>query len=180
MKPTQTVMYSGKIIDFNFISAADIDICDIAHNLSNICRFNGACPHFYSIAEHSFLISEFVPPRYELWALLHDAHEAYFGDITTPLANYLGREKISKLKSAIDQSIVSAFNITNTSNVLKTVKEWDERVTNAEGSLFFPNNWPSISFFPLKASKTLYPYIKYWTPQQAEMKFIARFQELTV
>lgn len=61
-----------------------IDIVDIAHALSNQCRYTGHCSRFYSVAEHSYLCSYLAPEGFELAALLHDASEAYISDISSP------------------------------------------------------------------------------------------------
>ncbi len=63
----------------------DIDIGDIAHSLSLICRYNGHTKKFYSVAEHSVLMSELGMCEYPLWALMHDSAEAYLCDIPQPI-----------------------------------------------------------------------------------------------
>jgi hypothetical protein len=63
----------------------DIDPVDIAHALSLICRYGGHSSRFYSVAEHCVLMSHAVAPEHALWALLHDATEAYLGDMIRPL-----------------------------------------------------------------------------------------------
>lgn len=80
---------SGKAFDYGNPDPESITIFDIAHALSNICRFTGHTISFYSVAQHSVLCS-YAPevqgdPTLQLYALLHDAHEAYVGDVNSPL-----------------------------------------------------------------------------------------------
>jgi 5'-deoxynucleotidase YfbR-like HD superfamily hydrolase len=68
----------------------DVDLHDIAHALSNICRFGGHTRKFYSVAEHSLRVFKAMKeagcgPTLCLWGLLHDAPEAYLGDVVRPL-----------------------------------------------------------------------------------------------
>ncbi|MFZ4874636.1 phosphohydrolase [Janthinobacterium sp. Mn2066] len=62
-----------------------VAIEDIAHGLAYQCRFNGQTQVFYSVAQHSLIVAQLVPPRLKLAALLHDAAEAYLGDMVKPL-----------------------------------------------------------------------------------------------
>ena len=64
--------------------AEDIRIEDIAHHLSNVCRYGGACKEFYSVAQHSFICSMVAPAPLKGRLLLHDASEGYIGDIISP------------------------------------------------------------------------------------------------
>ena len=65
----------------------DVAIEDIAHGLAYQCRFNGQTREFYSVAQHSVMVMNLVPEEHRLAALLHDAAEAYLGDMVKPLKN---------------------------------------------------------------------------------------------
>lgn len=88
--------FTGKCIDVYNPSAKDICLEDIAHHLSNICRFTGSTKRLYSVAEHSLMVSYLVHPSNAKWALLHDAAEAYINDVVKPikltLPNYITLE----------------------------------------------------------------------------------------
>ncbi len=81
--------FSG--IKFNLFNPSpdDILIEDIAHALSNLARFNGHTAKFYSVAQHSVYCALKAPERLSLAVLLHDATEAYLGDIVRPLKSFL-------------------------------------------------------------------------------------------
>lgn len=63
----------------------DIDLMDIAHHLAMKCRYSGAVKEYFSVAQHSVLVSRHVPPEDALWGLLHDAAEAYLPDVVRPI-----------------------------------------------------------------------------------------------
>lgn len=83
--------HSGKAFDVTRPEPGDVVIEDIAHALCMLCRFNGHTDRFYSVAEHSLLVlrcCETCSPATALTALLHDAHEAYTGDLADPLKRH--------------------------------------------------------------------------------------------
>jgi len=85
--------YTGKYV--NVFEPTEDMICieDIAHALSNQCRFAGHTQSFHSVAEHSLLCSFSSVHSLKLQALLHDASEAYFVDIPTPIKNHMPEYK---------------------------------------------------------------------------------------
>lgn len=101
---------------------AQVDWRDICHGLANLCRWTGHSIDFYSVAEHSarvaLLVEQTDPgnPRAMLYALLHDAHEAYIGDWSSPLkiaVTWLadGRPVAKMLSGMIDAAIFEAFGL---------------------------------------------------------------------
>lgn len=97
--------YTGGRFNMN---APSFDRNDIAHALSLNCRYNGHCRSFYSVAEHSVLVSELVRLKggtelQQLEALLHDGTEAYLSDIPAPFKQFLPDWK------AIDAMLDSKF-----------------------------------------------------------------------
>lgn len=82
----------------------DVCIEDIAHALSLLCRYNGHCLIFYSVAQHSLNCARLAStPRMGLLCLLHDAAEAYLSDVSRPIKPHLGgyREIEEKVQASI-------------------------------------------------------------------------------
>ena len=88
----------------------DVHIHDIAHALAHLCRFNGHTRTFYSVAEHSVRCSYIVDRDFALDALLHDAAEAYIGDVSSPLKLALG-EAWSDLENRVAGVVAEAFGL---------------------------------------------------------------------
>lgn len=89
---------SGRLIDLANPDPAAVYIGDIAHALARLCRWNGhVTVPIFSVAQHSLMVSEQVPAPLALVGLLHDATEAYLGDVIGPLKKlmplYLELEK---------------------------------------------------------------------------------------
>ncbi len=88
----------------------DVHIEDIAHGLAFQCRFNGQTRSFYSVAQHSLFVAALVPTRLKLAALLHDASEAYLGDMVKPLKALF--PEFSKLEESVTGLIGERFGVT--------------------------------------------------------------------
>lgn len=76
---------SGVLVDLYNPTLIQIRWDDVGHALGALARFNGHTRCFYSVAEHSVRVSRRVPPEDALWGLIHDAAEAYIGDIVSPV-----------------------------------------------------------------------------------------------
>ena len=68
---------------------ADLDLGDITHSLSLICRFGGHVPELYSVGQHSVILARLVPDELKPSALMHDAAEAYLNDLIRPVKHGL-------------------------------------------------------------------------------------------
>ncbi len=89
LEPGVIRTYTGKMINVFEPDPELICIEDIAHALSNLCRFGGHTRRFYSVAEHSMRVANEVPYEYRLTALLHDASEAYMIDLPSPIKYFI-------------------------------------------------------------------------------------------
>lgn len=102
----------------------EINIGDIAHALANQCRFNGHTTKFYSVAEHVWHCSYLVPPEFALEALLHDAAEAYVGDIIRPLKLIPDIKAVyGPIEEAVERAVAERFDL---------VYPWPEWVKKAD------------------------------------------------
>lgn len=88
---------SGHELDLAYAKPAQMVLADVAHALAQINRFTGHCRRPYSVAEHSLLVLDIIEHLFapasvhcRLAALMHDAHEAYVGDLSTPMKRTVG------------------------------------------------------------------------------------------
>lgn len=103
--------YTGKVFDYNNPTTSPVCLEDIAHALGMLCRFNGHIRRFYSVAQHSVLVSRLVEPRHTLQALFHDAAEAYVGDMVAPLKRCGKMEDYAFLEELIAANIRTELNL---------------------------------------------------------------------
>lgn len=171
---TWITTYTGKAFDLLDPDWDVIDILDIAHALAHICRFTGHVREFYSVAQHSVLVSQQVPPEHALEGLLHDATETYCNDLARPIKRLPGFEAYNELEARLQRAVAMAFGVP--AEMSKSVKEADQRmlVTEAKQLLTKPPRPWAIPAEP-------YPdlEIKPLPPDVAKAMFLASFQELT-
>lgn len=151
--------------------STDVDILDIAHALSNLCRFGGHCRRFYSVAEHSVLVSRVVPAEYALQGLLHDATEAYLVDVPRPLKHQLPQYGVFEATNWA--AVAERFGLPW--ELHESVKEADNAVLLAEkAQLLGPSPMPWN--VPGNAADVRVEGLK---PRAAYWEFMNRFFELT-
>lgn len=144
---------NGHAFDPQIGKISSIDIDDIAHALSNLCRYSGHCRKFYSVAEHSVLVSRIIRAMWPddlnaIWAgLLHDATEAYVGDLTTPLKVMM--PKFIEIEDTIALDISKKFKISWNKRTADRVKIADLIALSTEARLLFADvsHWDMIKLY---------------------------------
>jgi Predicted hydrolases of HD superfamily len=164
--------YTGKQMYFLEPTPDMICIEDIAHALSNICRFGGHTKEFYSVAEHSIAVARLS--KNELEGLLHDASEAYLIDIPKPIKGYLKSygELEKKLMSAIALKYGAGWPIsadTKDADVIQLVVEAKSLLLT--GGKEWVGDWKTIRKTGIEP--------QCYSPKEAEELFLHYFESLT-
>lgn len=120
----------------------DIFIEDIAHALSNIARFSGNTREFYSVAQHCVLCSRINPKKQAFEKLLHDAAEAYIGDLVSPIKNlFPGYKTFYKtIENRISQTVAARYDLSPGFADTDEVKRADLITLVNEKRFLFPKN----------------------------------------
>lgn len=154
-------MRNGTVRYYDLNKPSSLDVSDIqaaVDALSHLSRFSGAAGH-YSVGEHSVLVARLVPPWAVAAALVHDLHEVWADDITTPVAAALDARvsgfavAYTRLKREIDYRIASALDFA--SEYLKLaaphVEIADRLALRMEAEAFFGvdldvehEHWPQV------------------------------------
>lgn len=113
---------------------------DVAHHLSRINRYNGACEvEHYSVAEHSVLLANALhrdgaPPEVAYQGLFHDSPEAYIGDMVRPLkrqpemVGFCNAEELVWRAVVDGNDVLSSFLEAAGYELDRRVKEYDNRI----------------------------------------------------
>ncbi|MBV2143095.1 phosphohydrolase [Falsochrobactrum sp. TDYN1] len=150
--------------------ADEVFIEDIAQALSMQCRFARHCLQFYSVAEHSVLLARHVSPKNRLWALLHDASEAYLVDVPLPVKPFLDGYK--QAEASVMAAICDRFDLPHEMPAeVKTAYSaiiGDERTNMAPCVAEWHATGPGIG-----------SELQYWSPERAKAEFLMLFDKLT-
>src|SRR3954463_10796652 len=173
----QTV--SGRFVNPFDPDPDQLDIADIARALADVCRFGGHCRSFYSVAQHSVIVSNVVEERGGdvedvFAALMHDATEAYLGDMPHPIKHRspLGAA-FKQAEAHLEQVIAARFNIKP--DVLE-IKRADRALLATERLALSTENW---HWPELEGVEPLDLEITAWLPDDAERAFAERYAELS-
>jgi len=168
--------YTGKQFFLLEPRLEDIDIEDIAHGLSMQCRWTGQSKFHYSIAQHSYYCSLLGPESDAFDRLMHDAAEAYIGDLNRPLKHYTEAGIAYRRQEAIVQKAIAqrfGFSVIEP----ESVKLADNSMLYAEKNQIMnlkfgeAENWE-------RYDENNGIVIEPWTPYQAKETFLKRFNEL--
>ena len=150
----------------------DVDVEDIAHGLAYQCRFNGQTREFYSVAQHSLMVMSLVPQELQFSALLHDAAEAYLGDMVKPLKNLF--PEFSVIEARVMEIIGHRFGLDLT-HLDPAIKQADLIALATEKRDLMPHSVETWSYlqgvFPLPLT------IQAMNPQEAKIAFLDAFNE---
>jgi hypothetical protein len=162
----------------------DVRLMDIAHHLAMQCRYNGACQRFYSVAEHSVHVSNEVERRalaqglvhivaeLAMWGLMHDAGEAYVGDMVRPLKRNM--PAFRDAESLVMRAICERFGLVPDEPPL--VKQVDTVLLATERRDIMGS--PPLPWRSTENIEPLDMRLPCWAPDEAAAHFLARFASI--
>lgn len=167
-------LYSGKQFWPMDPRADEIEIEDIAHSLSMQCRYAGHCIRFYSVAEHSVLLARYFldkgNPEVALYALLHDASEAFLVDVPRPIKPFLPGYK--EAEARVMAAVCDRFGLPH---------EMPPEVHGADSAIIGnerENMRPCVAEWYAAGEPLAGVELFYWTPEKAEAAFLSCFREI--
>lgn len=166
------ITHTGQRFELLSPAAAMVHPADIAHSLAHLCRFNGHTHEHYSVAQHCYIASTLVPPEDALAALLHDAPEAYIGDMVRPLKQLLPEFKA--VEARIWAAICERFDLA--AELPASVHQVDMALLGTERRDLMPahpDEWECLAGIELQQR-----HIKPWPADEARIHYFNRLMEL--
>lgn len=166
ISPTSIITRAGTFFDFADESTWEFRITTIAWALARIHRFNGHCIGWYSVAEHCVRVSELVSRDNALAGLLHDAHEAFVGDVSGPLKTLL--PDYCRLENRVQARCLASFGILG---IPDEVHQADREILD----------WELEALFAIDTGTEMevWGVDKCWDADVATERFMLRFDELS-
>lgn len=166
------LLFGGTYFDFTAPETSAFTIEDIAHGLAMTCRFAGQCSRHYSVAQHSVHLSRLVPHGHAYQGLMHDAAEAFVGDMAKPLKIML--TEYQAVEKRVEATIFARFKVATP--LPPTIKDADLRMLVTEQRQLMANRdqWSYTA-----GRRPFDLVIPAWSPDQAKAEFLERYSELT-
>lgn len=157
-----------------------IDIDDISHALSNLCRFAGHVTKFYSVAEHcvrclDVAVDDGADVLTQLAVLLHDSTEAYLVDLPRPIKRADGFGGYRQAEKKLDRAVIEKFGLHGADSA--AILDADLRLLVTEARDLLPVNDDKSLMWPL-GIEPLPEKIEPWTPERSKKTFRARYEAL--
>lgn len=166
------LLASGNYFDFLAPEQSEFTIEDIAHGLAHVCRFAGQCQTFYSVAQHSVIVSEQVPPEAAFAGLMHDAAEAFVGDMAKPLKDLCPEYRV--VEKRVEAAVFARFGVATP--LPPSIKEMDTVMLATEQRQLMRNrdDWNYT-----RGRTPLDIVIRPMGPDEAKAAFLRRFAEVS-
>ena len=167
------VLSTGALFSLTKPDPAQITFRVIGEALGKICRFGAQCPEFYSVAEHSVLCARLALEDGQPWkacraVLMHDAAEAFVGDMIRPIKRSLPSYRV--IEHRIKYAIWDKFELDDSPDLREEIALYDNTMLRSEQECFWPGAtpWPGLENYPCKPK-----LIRCLSPQEASREFLS-------
>jgi len=160
---------SGTILNLKHPEPAMITIYDIAIGLSRQVRWAGQTYHPINVAQHSVLVCALAPKAHKAAALLHDAAEAYLGDVCKPVKHLIGK-KFARLEDRLLRAVFERFSLPY--GQLELIKPYDLKVMELEHQALYKGNWNNLNALQMEAGLP----VGLWSEETAQIEFTKAYE----
>lgn len=168
-------LLSGATMNYNKPEESKATLDDLASALSNICRFSGHLPCFYSVAQHLVNTSRIVAPEFAFDALMHDTAEAFTNDLPTPLKWSLPVFK--ELEVKIEAAMAKRFGFNYPYAPEVRLADTQMLLLEKKYVKLDTQVWLNYEGYEYEHLRDLVD-LKAWQPQRAKREFLERYTEL--